>query len=206
MAARVIPTAGVTADGWVSLGVIARAHGIKGALKLHLWNEQSDVLRAGLDVQVGSAGAWRMHRVGSYARGLLQLEGVTDRNAAEALQGTELRARRADFPADEGSTWLVDLVGARVEDEKGRHLGEVVAFSDNVAQVLLEVKTPSGGDVLVPFVEPIVQSVELPAELPTGETGGRARIVLKPPGGLFDEDAVIDEPEAGDASDAGEDE
>lgn len=199
MAARIVPTPGVSPDGWVSLGVIARAHGIKGVLKLHLWNEESEVLGPGLEVQLGSAAGWRVHRVTSYASGLLQLEGVSDRNAAEALQGKELRVRRADFPEDEEGTWLVDLVGARVEDDRGGLLGEVVGFSDNGAQELLEVRTPGGQDVLVPFVEPIVRAVERGAEAPSG----RARVVLRPPGGLFDEDAVIDEPEGGaDAEDA----
>lgn len=180
MATRVTPTPGITADGWVSLGVVARAHGLKGAVKLHLWDGDGAVLRPGLEVRVGD----RTRRVVSYAAGLLQLEGVVDRTAAEGLQGRELLVRRADFPVDEASTYLVDLVGAEVRDEAGRLLGHVRAFSDNTAQVILEVATAAGTEVLVPFVAPIVVQAE------------QGVVVLRPPGGMFDDDVIVDEPDA----------
>jgi 16S rRNA processing protein RimM len=191
VATRVIPTPGVSHDGWVSLGVVARPHGIQGALKLHLWQGESEALHAGLELQLADAAepsGWRIHRVKSYAAGVLHLEDVRDRTAAEAVQGKEVRVRRADFPQDEVSTYLVDLVGAVVEDASGRALGTVHGFSDNGAQALLEVRTAAGAEVLVPFVEPIVVSIE------EGEGGQPGRVVLAPPGGLFDEDAVVDEP------------
>jgi 16S rRNA processing protein RimM len=181
VATRITPTPGVSADGWVSLGVVARAHGIKGGLKLHLWNENTAVLRGGLEVKVGG----KLCRVNAYAAGLLHLAGVDDRNAAEALQGQEISARRADFPEDDTSTYLVDIVGARVEDTQGRVLGVVTSFGDNGAQALLAVTTPGPGgkssEVLVPYVPPIVQHVE------------RGRVVLQPPPGMFDDDAIVDE-------------
>lgn len=175
MATRIEPTVGVSADGWVSLGVVVRPHGIKGALKLHTWSDEGGALRPGLEVKVGG----RVRCVTAYAPGVLQLDDVTDRDAAEALSGTELFVRRADFPADEASVYLIDLIGAAVVDEAGRALGTVEGFTDNGAQPLLSVARPSGPSVLVPFVPALVRSAD------------KDRVVLAPPPGLFvDADAL----------------
>jgi 16S rRNA processing protein RimM len=177
VAARLTPTPGVTADGWVSIGVIARAHGIKGALKLHFWNEESHVLEAGLSIRVGTV----EKRVVRYASGILELEGLSDRNVSEKMQGQEVFVRRDDFPEDDdGGVYLVDLMGAPVVHENGTALGTVQGVSDNGAQPLLMVKL-GAREVLVPFVDAIVKEAT------------PDKIVLTPPPGLFDEDAVVDE-------------
>lgn len=175
MATRIEPTVGVTADGWVSLGVVARAHGVRGALKLHTWSDETDALRAGLEVKVGE----RVYRVAGYAPGVLTLDDVSDREAAERLRGVEVFVRRADFPVDDASVYLVDLVGAAVVDEAGHALGVVEGFSDNGAQPLVSVARAGAPSVLVPWVPAIVRSAE------------RGRVVLAPPAGLFvDADAI----------------
>ena len=129
---RIVPKQGV-ADGWVSLGVIARAHGLKGALKLHLWNgSKSAALAAGAEVRLGE----RLVRVRSFANGILTLQGVDDRSAADALCALEVCARRADFP-DTGDLYLVDLLGAPVSHVAGHALGTARGFTSNGAQELL---------------------------------------------------------------------
>lgn len=177
MATRIEPTVGVTADGWVSLGVVARSHGVRGALKLHCWTgDDAEVLREGLELKL----AGRVHRVVGYAPGLIELHDVNDKNAADALRGVEVFARRADFPADEeGGLYLVDLIGAAVVDEAGQPLGTVEGFSDNGAQPLLSVARAGAPSVLVPWVPAIVRVAE------------KGRVVLAPPAGLFvDADAL----------------
>lgn len=165
---RLTPTPGVTPDGWVSIGVIARPHGIKGALKLHLWNDESDALRAGLAIRVGVV----EKRVARYASGILEIEGLADRTLAEQLQGHEVFVRRADFPED--ADYFVDLMGAPVVSESGQALGVVEGVTDNGAQPLLIVKF-QGREVLVPFVDAIVKAAS------------PEQVVLAPPAGLFDE-------------------
>lgn len=175
MATRIEPTVGVTADGWVSLGVVARSHGIKGALKLHSWTGEDAALRPGLEVRLGG----RVHRVAAYAPGVVELDDVRDRNAADALRGVELFVRRADFPTDEDALYLVDLIGAPVVDEAGASLGSVEGFLDNGAQPLVSVARAGAPSVLVPWVPAIVRSAD------------KARVVLAPPAGLFvDADAL----------------
>lgn len=175
MATRIEPTVGVTADGWVSLGVVARSHGVRGGLKLHCWGDDEGVLRPGLEIRI----AGRVYRVAGYAPGVLELDELDDRDGADALRGQEVFVRREDFPAAEGGLYLVDLIGAAVVDVDGAPLGTVEGFSDNGAQPLMSVARPGAPSVLVPYVPAIVRVAE------------KGRVVLAPPPGLFhDADAL----------------
>jgi 16S rRNA processing protein RimM len=82
--------------------------------------------------------------------------------------------------SDEPDAWYDDeLVGLRAERPDGTVLGEVVGLLTGGAQDLLQVRPVGDGpadDVLVPFVTALVPTVDV--------AGGR--IVLDPPGGMFD--------------------
>lgn len=162
-------------DGWIRIGVIGRPHGIKGALKVHLDNPDSDTLEQGLPVRLALGGKVTDHVVAHVGGGHIGLVALPDRTAAEAWVGAILLAQRADFDDDDDAVYLVDNVGKAVVDVDGNDLGVIDGFSDNGAQALAEVKTPAGKIVLVPFVPPIVDSV--------GE-----KVVLRVPEGLFNLD------------------
>ena len=173
-------------DDWVSFGRVAKAHGIKGGVRLHPWNDESETLREGLVVELRKEGA-RPRRTAIakiYGPWLVQLDGVPDRTAAEPLQGSEVFVRRADFPEPlKGEGYLVDLIGSRVVDEAGATLGTITGFVEETAQPLAEVEVAGRDEpVLVPFVEPLVVRIE------DDDTGDRPRVVLRPPLGLFDPD------------------
>ena len=176
-------------DTWVRLGVVGRPHGVRGALKLHLDNPDGGTVVAGLEIRCRQGERTRPFTVARWAGGVLTFVGVDDRTIAEGLVNSILEVRRADFAeeADEDEAFLIDLIGLPCVDAAGVVFGTIIAFSDNVAQVLAEVKTPAGPVVLVPFVPPIVVAIE------------DDRIVLAPPGGLFDEAEAI---EAGSAQTA----
>lgn len=160
---------------WIRIGVIGRPHGIKGALKVHLDNPDSDTLEKGLPVRLEHNGVVKDHVVALVGGGHVGFVGIADRTAAEPLVGALLLAQRADFDDDDDAVYLVDNVGKAVVDVAGNALGVIDGFSDNGAQALAEVKTPAGKIVLVPFVPPIVDSV--------GD-----KVVLRVPEGLFNLD------------------
>lgn len=171
----------MTRDEWVRMGVMGRPHGIQGAVKAHLDDPHSKTLRKGLRVRLsdddGARGA-EEHRVVRYAAGVLSLDDIHDRTAAERLTGKVLSVRRADFPADDAAVYLVDVVGLPARTPAGLELGVIRHFLDNGAQPLAGIETKKG-EVLVPFVPPIL--VEVAAD----------HVVLAPPPGLFDEDAIV---------------
>jgi 16S rRNA processing protein RimM len=186
-------------DGWVRIGVVTRPHGVRGGLRLHLDNPHSDLLAEGLPVQlrrevrgeqkVIAHTVARVFGVGDR----LELEGVTSREAAEALRGTELCVHRDTFPAaDDDESYLVDLIGVEVHDADGAVLGVIEAFADNgaqpLAQVMVGIRRGRKRYVELPLVPELV--VELDEEAGV--------LVVDPPQGLFSGEAEV----AGSAADA----
>ncbi len=168
---------------WVRFGVVGRPHGVKGAVKIHLENPDSDTLRKGLVVRTDDT----ERTIDSVNAGAVVFEGVNDRDAAAALTHAVVFVQREDFHADDDDDFLVDLVGRAVVDVAGVSLGTLTGFITSGPQLLAEVKPDKSAIVLVPFVEPIVQALGPP-------------IVLAPPSGLFDDDAID-----ADSEDSGED-
>lgn len=108
-------------------------------------------------------------------RAIVAFEGVTDRNAAEALKGAELTisAEQArDLEDDE--YWDHDLVGCAVVTTAGVRVGEVTDVLHQPANSVLVVRG-DGRDHLVPLIGDVVREVE-----------PRTRITIEPMPGLLD--------------------
>ena len=98
------------------------------------------------------------------------LEGVADRDRAEALKGWTILLRREDFPTPEGDEFYwVDLIGCEVSNRDGVALGRVIGLLDSGAQAVLRLRRPGpegpaqGAERLIPFVDAYIVSVELDA-------------------------------------------
>jgi 16S rRNA processing protein RimM len=92
------------------------------------------------------------------------LSTVTDRNAAEALRGTELFVAREKLPAlKEGEVYLSDVQGKDVVAE-GKSLGRIIGFQNFGAGELMELE----GGMLIPvsFIGSVAETVTL--NLPEG--------------------------------------
>jgi 16S rRNA processing protein RimM len=166
----------------VVLGVITGPHGIRGEVKLKSFTADPKDITAYGPVGLGDTG--RNVRIRSLKpQGPLfiaALEGVADRNAAEALKGVELHVPRSALPpAGEDELYQSDLIGLPVFLMDGTALGEVVAIPNYGAGDLLEIAVPGRKDtVLVPFVAAMVPVADPAA----------GRIVIDPPDGLLDEE------------------
>jgi 16S rRNA processing protein RimM len=133
-------------------GRVGRPHGLDGSF--YVVGVAHD-LAEGTEVQVGDRRSKVVRRAGSADRPLIRVEGVEDRDGAEALRGQPVLVPggREELGPDE---WYDDdLVGCRIEG-----LGEVRAVLHGPSCDVLEV-----GDraVLVPLVRDAVLSVDLAA-------------------------------------------
>ena len=134
----------------VTLAVITGAHGVTGEVRLKLFGESLDSLTAHKSFNGGALTlkAARMGPSGPIAR----FAEVGDRNAADALRGTELTIpREALPPLDEGEYYHADLIGLPCRSTEGEPLGHVVAVENFGAGDILEIETPEGKRSMVPF-------------------------------------------------------
>jgi len=161
------------------MGRVLGAHGIKGAVRVLSYAAvPEDIARYG-PLEDESAGRKFSLTVVGKARGavLAEVEGIGDRNAAEALKGTKLYVQRSALPApEEGEFYWDDLVGLKAEIVGGTVLGEVVAVHDYGGGPSVEVKRKAGAPVMVPFTNRVVPVVDLAA----------GKLVIDPPAGLLE--------------------
>lgn len=92
-----------------------------------------------------------------------RLKGVSDRNAAEALEGIGLYVPRSALPASgESEFYHADLIGLAAVAPDGTAIGEVVAVPNYGAGDLIEFRlTGKDATQLVPFHDSFVPEVDL---------------------------------------------
>ncbi|MGH3585622.1 MAG: ribosome maturation factor RimM [Pseudonocardia sp.] len=166
------------------VGIAVRAHGLRGELVVELHTDSPDerfVPGATLIAQRpgAPAGSLTVEAVRPHSgRLLVRFAEAPDRDAAEALRGTRLLvpADALAPPEDDEEFHVHQLEGLRAELADGTVVGTVREVVHGPGGELLVLARPDHPDALVPFVQAIVPTVDLP--------GGR--LVLTPPDGLLD--------------------
>jgi 16S rRNA processing protein RimM len=163
----------------VCIGVITGVHGVRGAVRIKSFTEDPASVAAYGPVE-DEAGTRRFGlRVIGASKGVVlgRIEGIDDRNAAEALKGLRFYVDRAALPPPEAEEFYhADLLGLGVELPDGTPFGRVKAVHSFGAGDTLEVERAAGDTILVPFTKAAVPVVDL--------AGGR--LVLDPPAGLLE--------------------
>ncbi|MGR6328176.1 ribosome maturation factor RimM [Sphingomonas sp. XXL09] len=131
----------------VTLAVVIGAHGIHGQVRLKVFAEDLSGYRQfnGGALTLKSAQAGPNGTIARFAE-------VGDRNAAEALRGTELTVPRSALPAlAEGEYYHADLIGLPAELPDGTALGRVALVENFGAGDVIEIERPTGKRFMVPM-------------------------------------------------------
>jgi 16S rRNA processing protein RimM len=149
------------------VGVIGRAHGVRGEVAVELRTDEPErrfapgqVLRNEDGSRPFTVQSARDHS----GRLLVRFAEVIDRNAAEAVRGTLLVAvvepNERPLESEEFYDW--QLIGLRVRRPDGVVVGTVGSVLHLPTQEVLEVQT-ADGTRLVPFVAALVPEIDLEA-------------------------------------------
>ena len=94
---------------------------------------------------------------------ILKLEGVDDRNAAEAMKNKDVFITEDDLKElPEDTFYIRDLIGLEVLDEEtGDSIGKIKDVLQPSSQDIYVVKRPEGSDVLIPVVSEFVKAVNV---------------------------------------------
>jgi 16S rRNA processing protein RimM len=145
------------------VGRVAKPHGLSGEVVVESWSDLPQRLEPG-SVLVTDTGPLTVDSARPHqGRHLVRFAGVDDREGAERLRATVLRAAPV---ADPDQLWIHDLVGATVKDANGTVLGTVAAVEANPASDLLVLDT--GGLIPLRFVTETVPQRAITVEIPDG--------------------------------------
>ncbi|WP_265529768.1 ribosome maturation factor RimM [Sphingomicrobium marinum] len=141
----------------VALAAVAGAHGIKGELRLKLFAEGLDSLKAHDTLIVGGKPAKLVSIRDGGKVAVARFEGVNDRGAAEKLRGTLIEVERDQLPSlDEGEFYFSDLIDLPVVDDAGEPIGHVVGVENFGASDIVEIEKPNGKRFMVPLTKAAV--------------------------------------------------
>jgi len=168
----------MTREDCVEVGYIAKAHGIAGDLKavfdVYDIQEYKKKKRFFLAKANQTLVEYRVKRFSMMDRFvLLSLEGVTDRDMAEALTSSTLYSPLSELPElPEGHFYFFELIGFTVEDTRYGKLGIIREFIELGTQELLSMEY-KGRDVLIPTVDEFIiradkENMILHTSLPEG--------------------------------------
>ncbi len=148
--------------------------------------EPANVAAYGMVSDEVGARSFALRPIGASGGAILaRIEGVDDREAAEALAGTRLYVPRSALPApDEDEFYHADLLGLQARSSAGEAIGTVTSVHAIGETDVLEIDRGKGlPSLLIPFTRADVPEidlaagcvvVELPVEAEPGDPDGDA--------------------------------
>ncbi|MGV8841538.1 MAG: ribosome maturation factor RimM, partial [Bauldia sp.] len=143
---------------------LGAAHGIRGEIRLKSYTGDPAAVAGYGPLDAADGRSFRIAAIRPVGDDMfvVRLDGIRDRNAAEALNGTELSIPRDRLPPpDEDDFYHADLVGLAAVSPAGEALGTVVAVHNHGAGDLLEIAPDGGETLLVPFTRAAVPVVDV---------------------------------------------
>ena len=172
-------------DGQVVLGRAVGAHALRGELRVRIFGDGLDNLARHAEVWLARDEAddeprrFAVEKVGTgrAREARVALQGINDRDAAQALRGLLVLGTADNLePLPEGEYYWHQLVGCRVESREGRFIGTVQEIWETGAHDVLVVLAEDGRQHLISTARELVPEIDPEA--------GRIVIELLP--GLLD--------------------
>jgi 16S rRNA processing protein RimM len=157
----------------ILLAAVIGAQGLKGEVKVKTFTQGPEALRTYgvLHDKSGKRYEITAFRVSKPGEAVIAFKGVADRNAAEALKGTELFVKRDALPkTDEEEFYHADLIGLEAFDADGRQVGKVAAIHNFGAGDVIAITRADGDEVLLAFTRETVPVIDV--------AGGRISIAV----------------------------
>jgi 16S rRNA processing protein RimM len=151
------------APALLEVGRIEKAHGLRGQVVVRLITNRAERVARGAELSAGDRTLTVVESTPHGERWIVTFDGVADRDAADALRGTLLRAEPLDDPDE---LWVHDLIGTEVVEIDGTVRGTVVEVLANPASDLLVLD--SGALVPIRFVVQFEPGQRVEVDVPPG--------------------------------------
>jgi 16S rRNA processing protein RimM len=156
-------------DRLIQLGVIGRAHGVRGQVRVTSHTADPTALTGYGPLSAPDGRLFTLRWVGDGIAEISQIvDGkpvrIADRTAAERLRNTPLFIDRDRLPpAEEDEFYLADLIGLAAVDTNGAVIGRVTTVHDFGAGASLEIARDTGETILLPFTQACVPTIDIAA-------------------------------------------
>ena len=162
----------------VPIGEIIKPHGIKGELKIILYNEESRTLQKNKLVFLGENNflKFKVEKTSySLKKNRIKFFEINSKEDAESLRGKLINIYRSDLPElKKDEFYLNDLVNFRIVDKSNNDYGVVKEVLHLPANDVLSVFY-SNQEYLVPMIDDVIIMIDIDSK----------KIIINPIKGLF---------------------
>ena len=150
----------------LEIGQIVNTFGIKGEVKVVPFTDDISRFDDLEKVYVKTKKESKLYKVENvrYHKNmvLLKFEGINNPEDAELLKNSFLEVDREDaIPLEEGTYFIVDLIGLDVYTDDGKLLGKVEDIYNTGANDIYVVKDELGKQILLPGIDDVIKEVKL---------------------------------------------
>lgn len=147
-----LPPSGGRANSAVTLAAVTGAHGVAGEVRLKLFGDGVDALKAHKSFNDGALTLAKL-RSDNKGGAVARFAEIADRTAAEALRGTTLSVPRSALPPlAEEEFYHADLIGLPVVTDAGETLGITTNIMNFGATDIVEIAPENGAPFMVPLI------------------------------------------------------
>lgn len=151
---------------YLVIGRVVAPRGLRGELRLDIETDDPERFDDLLEVYLGEKRTpFRVLRARLHqGQALLTLEGIADRDAAEAWRNALVYVAMADaIPLQEGEYYCHQIVGLLAVTPEGERLGRVTEVLSTGANDVYVVGTGGGQELLLPAIKEVIIHIDLDA-------------------------------------------
>lgn len=151
---------------YFELGQIVNTFGIKGMVKVKPFTENIEQFEELEKIYIKNRSGKKEYQIEEvkYHKQmvLIKFEGIDNPEDAESLRNSYVLINRKDAkPPEEGTYYIVDLLGLEVYTDKGVLLGKVDDIFNTGSKDIYVVKDELGKQVLLPGIDDVIKEVDL---------------------------------------------
>ena len=146
----------------IKIGQIVNAVALKGEVKVYNYSDYKERFEE-LDYIYAEENKIKIENV-RYMKEMiiLKLEGINDRNGAEALKGKDVYIGEDQLRAlPEDTYYIRDLIGFEIKDQDNQRIGVLKDVIQNSAQDLYEIELENKKITLLPAVEEFILDINV---------------------------------------------
>ncbi len=164
-------------ENLLEIGQIVNTHGLRGDLKVMPWCDDPEVFHE-LEYVLIDDKEFAIQKSAIHKNMvLLKLEGIDHINEAETYRNKVLFVPREELgELPEGTYYICDLLGCRVETDDGRVLGSICDIIKTGSNDVYVVENEAKKQVLIPVIDQVIKSVDIDEKL----------VVITPLKGMID--------------------
>ena len=150
----------------LEIGQIVNTHGIKGEVKIKPFTDDIKRFDNLEKVYVETNKIKKQYEIEEvkYHKDmvLIKFKGIDKIEDAELLRNSYLKVNRQDEPElEEGTYYIVDLIGLDVYSDEGKLLGKVDDIFNNGSCDIYAVKDELGKQLLLPAISDVIKEINL---------------------------------------------